>query len=159
MSTTALDLSLPSDEPIIEFSRFVKAPPALVFEVWTRPEHLPHWWGPRELTLEVFELDAKVGGRYRFVHRSPDGQVFAFHGEYLELDPPRRIVNSFVYEGMPDATAIETITLEAVDGGTMIHQSVRHGSLEARDAHVASGMEYGMTESFIRMDELVALLQ
>lgn len=159
MTTATLEITTPPDEPVIIFRRFVKAPPALVYQAFTDPEHLAHWWGPRRLEMVVCELDLRVGGRYRFVHRALDGQEFGFHGEYRELDPPNRIVNTFVYEGAPDHEAVDTAVFEAVDGGTMITGTSVHDSIESRDAHVASGMEGGMTESYERLDERLASLQ
>ena len=159
MTTTALDIVTPADEPVVLTSRFVKAPPALVFAAWTTPEHLRNWWGPRHLELVGCDVDLRVGGTWRFVSRAPDGQEFAFHGEYLEIDPPHRLVATWCWEGMPDDVAIETLTLEAVDGGTMVRGEARHSSVAARDQHVENGMEGGMTETYERLDELVARVQ
>ena len=60
---------------------------------------------------------------------------------------------------MPEDVAVETLTLEAVDGGTMVRGEARHSSLAARDQHVENGMEGGMIETYERLDELVARLQ
>ena len=154
-STTELRISTPVDEAVVRFQRFVNAPPALVFEMWTDPEHLRHWWGPRALTLVVREIDLRVGGAYRFVSRAPDGQEFAFHGVYREVERPRQLVSTFVYEGLPDNEVVETVTFEPVNGGTLISSLSVHASLEARDAHIATGMEGGLTESHTRLDELL----
>lgn len=159
MTTAALEIETPADQPVIHSRRFVKAPPALVFDAWTTAEHLRNWWGPRRLEIVLCEVDLRVGGGYRIVHRAPDGQEFAFHGEYREIDPPKRLVSTFVFEGMPDDEAVETLTLEEVEGGTMVHGLTVHTSLAARDGHMASGMEAGMRETFERLDELVARLQ
>ena len=75
-------------EPVITYRRFVPAPPELVFEAWTKPEHLTQWLGPAYLELSVCEIDLRVGGAYRFVHRAPDGTEHGFHGEYLEVVRP-----------------------------------------------------------------------
>jgi len=159
MSTTAvLQITAPADDPVIVTSRIVKAPPELVFSAWTEPEHLRNWWGPRRLELVVCELDLTVGGTYRFVHRDADGHEFGFHGEYREIERPSRLVATFVYEGMPDAEAVETTTFESVEGGTMVRSTARHPSIAARDEHLANGMESGMTESFERLDEMLELL-
>lgn len=71
MNSTKLRISTPVDEPVVRFQRLIEAPPALVFDVWTDPEHLCRWWGPRALTLVVSEMDLRVGGAYRFVSRAP----------------------------------------------------------------------------------------
>ena len=87
MTTTQLVIETPADTPEIRTRRFVKAPPALVFEAWTTAEHLREWWGPRNLQIVLCEVDLRVGGGYRIVHRAPDGQEFGFHGDYREIDP------------------------------------------------------------------------
>jgi uncharacterized protein YndB with AHSA1/START domain len=159
MTPTELDIAIPADSPVVSFRRTVKAPLALVFGVWTEPEHLRHWWGPRALALVVSEVDLRVGGGYRFVSRAPDGQEFAFHGVYREIEPPRRLVSTFVYEGLPDNEVVETVTFELVEGGTLISSLSVHASLAARDAHVAMGMEGGLIESHVRLDELLESMQ
>lgn len=159
MTTTPMEIVTPPDEPVIIVRRFVKAPQALVYQAWTDPEHRRRWWGPRALEVVVCEIDLRVGGGYRIVHRAPDGQEFGFHGEYREIDPPHRLVNTFVYEGEPEHEAVETLTLQAVAGGTLVTGTTRHASFAARDGHVASGMATGITESYQRLDELLSSLQ
>jgi uncharacterized protein YndB with AHSA1/START domain len=107
----------------------------------------------------VCEVDLRVGGSWRFVHRAPDGQEFAFYGECREIDRPNRLVATWVWEGMPDDEAIETLTLEAVEGGTLVRSEARHTTLAARDQHIENGMESGMIETYQRLDELVDSLQ
>ena len=103
--------------------------------------------GPRRLEIVECESDLRVGGAWRIVQRAPDGMEFAFHGEFRELEPPHRRVATFVFEGAPEHEAVETLVLGAVEGGTMLTQSTRHDSVEARDMHVAAGMEGGILES------------
>ena len=74
----------------------------------------------------------------------PTEREFAFHGEFLELDPPRRRVSTWVWEGAPEATATETFELEAVEGGTLLRMKAVHSSVANRDMHVANGMEGGI---------------
>jgi uncharacterized protein YndB with AHSA1/START domain len=143
-------------EPVIEMRRFVKAPPELVYQVLTEGEFLRRWWGPRRLVTTVCEVDLRVGGAWRIVHRAPDGAEFAFHGEFLELDPPHRRVSTWVYEGEVEAAATETFELNAVDGGTLLRSRVVHDSVANRDMHLANGMEEGLRESYSRMDEVLA---
>jgi uncharacterized protein YndB with AHSA1/START domain len=156
MNTPALEIETPADEPVIRYRRFVKAPPELVFRAYTDPGHMKNWLGPRYLETVLCEVDLRVGGRFRFVQRAPDGTEHGFHGVYSEVDPPHRLTNTFVYEPWPEAETVETIVFDAVTGGTMITGISRHTSIEARDRHVASGMEKGMSEGFEKLDELVA---
>jgi uncharacterized protein YndB with AHSA1/START domain len=140
--------------------RIVDAPRALVFEAFTKCEHLKRWMGPRTLTMVSCETDLRVGGRYRFVFRTPDGSEVGFSGQYREIAPPERVVRTFVFEPMPDAEALETLTLEEHDGKTTITTLTVHKTVENRDGHVQSGVDKGMAEGYARLDELLAgLLQ
>jgi uncharacterized protein YndB with AHSA1/START domain len=152
----ATEIITPPGEPVIEVRRFLKAPPELVFKVLTEGEYVRRWWGPRRLEISKCEVDLRVGGSWRIVHLAPDGTEFAFHGEFLELDPPRRRVGTWVYEGAPEHEATETLMLEPVDGGTMLVSTMVHDSVESRDTHVASGMEEGIIDSYERLDEVLA---
>ncbi len=156
MTTSKLEVIAPASEPVIITHRFIKASPALIFKAWTTPEYLKQWLGPRELEMISCEIDLRVGGRYRYVHRSPDGQEYGFGGTYLEIDAPHRMVCTSVFEMMPQFEAVETLTLEEKDGGTLITTHTRHGSVEARDAHLSGGgMEAGMTDGYDRLEALV----
>lgn len=156
MTETTTEITTPAGEPVIHIRRFFKAPPELVYRALTEPEYLRRWYGPRRLEITVCEADLRVGGTWRVVHRAPDGTEFGFHGEFLELDPPRKRVGTFIYEGAPNAMATETIVCEPVDGGTMLVSTMVHSSVEAREMHVESGMEDGILDSYSRLDEFVA---
>ncbi len=140
--------------------RIVDAPRALVFDAFTKCEHLKNWMGPKSLTMVSCESDLRAGGRYRFVFRGPDGSEVGFSGEFKEVARPERVVRTFVFEPMPDAAALETLELTEADGKTTITTTTLHKTVENRDGHVNSGMEAGMTEGYARLDELLAgLLQ
>ncbi|HUI68977.1 MAG TPA: SRPBCC family protein [Spirochaetia bacterium] len=156
MTTSKLEVIAPASEPIIMTRRFIRASADMVFKAWTTPEYLKQWLGPRELVMVRCEIDLRVGGTYRFVHRAPDGQEYAFRGKYLEIEAPHRMVCTSVFEMMPQFEAIETLTLEEKDGRTLITTHTRHGSIEARDAHLSGGMEAGMTDGYERLEELAA---
>ena len=113
MTDRQLAIEVPNGEPAVVFRRFVDAPPDLVFAVWTEPEHLRHWWGPRQFELVVCESDPRAGGRYRFVQRAPDGQEHTFHGVYREVARPHHLVRTFVYAGAPADESVETLAVPA----------------------------------------------
>jgi len=159
MTNNETEITVPAGEPVIEVRRFLEAPPELVYRACTEGEYLRRWFGPRRLEITECDIDLRVGGTWRIVQRAPDGMEFAFHGEFLELGPPHRRVGTFVYEGAPEHEAVETLVLEAVEGGTMLTTTTRHSSLEARDMQVANGMEEGIIESMERLVELVASVQ
>ena len=154
-----LEIIAEPGQPTIISRRVVNARRELVWDVFTRPEHLRRWWGPRVLTMVVCEVDLRVGGRYRFVQRTPDGQEFGFRGEYREIVRPERIVNTFVFELMPDHEALQTLVLEEHDGRTTVSTTTLHKTVADRDAHLASGMEPGMRETYARLDELLVAIQ
>jgi uncharacterized protein YndB with AHSA1/START domain len=139
--------------------RVARAPRELVFEAFTRPDYLRRWLGPCNLTVAACEVDLRVGGAWRIVHRAPDGQEFTFYGEFREIARPERIVRTYIFGHFPDAVALETLELEADGPSTIIKTTTVHGSVEARDGHVGSGMERGMRESFEQLDALLEELQ
>jgi uncharacterized protein YndB with AHSA1/START domain len=138
--------------------RVVDAPRALVFECFTKCEHLKRWIGPRSLTMISCESDLRVGGRYRQIFQTPNGEV-AFSGEFREVTPPSRVVRTFIFEPMPDAEALETLELTEANGRTTITTTTVHKTVENRDGHVNSGVDKGMAEGYMRLDELLAELQ
>ena len=155
MSPKKLEIIAEPGKTSIVTTRVVDAPRALVFDAFTKPEHLKRWMGPSALTMVICESDLRVGGRYRFVHRASDGQEFGFHGEFREIERPARIVRTFVFELMPDHESLETLTLEESDGKTTITTLTVHKTVEARDGHL-SKMEGGMTEGYAKLDDLLA---
>jgi uncharacterized protein YndB with AHSA1/START domain len=140
-------------EPAVVFRRFVDAPPALAFAVWTEPEHLRNWWGPRQFELVVCESDPRVGGRYRFVQRARDGQEHMFHGVYREVDRPHRFVRTFVYAGAPQDESVETLTFQPDGRGTLITSRSVFASFAAREFYAQAGLEAGLRDSHQRLDE------
>jgi uncharacterized protein YndB with AHSA1/START domain len=154
-----LEIIAEPGKPTIVTRRVVNAPRSLVFDAFTKPEHLERWMGPRALTMVLCETDLRVGGGYRFVHRTPDGQEFGFHGTYHEIVRPECIVRTFVFEPMPDQEALETLVLEEHEGKTTITTTTLHKTVEGRDGHLSQGrMEAGMIDGYARLDELLASL-
>jgi uncharacterized protein YndB with AHSA1/START domain len=153
-------VTLPSDREIV-LTREFDAPRRLVFEAMTKPEYIRQWWGPRGTSLAVCEMELRPAGSWRFVTRAADGTEHPFKGEYLQIVPPERIVQTFVYDVAPfsDFEAVETMVLHERDGRTMLTSTVVHQSTEARDAHLQSGMEQGASETFDRLAELLASMQ
>jgi uncharacterized protein YndB with AHSA1/START domain len=139
----------------LRVTRVFDAPAELVFEVWTRPEHVRRWWGFETAAMLVCEADVRVGGRWRCVTREADGRQVGWHGTYLELDPPRRLVRSEAYEG--GGEVVSTVELvEPGDGTTLLSLTVTCGSPRERDDLLASGMERGLQVSLDRLEALVS---
>jgi uncharacterized protein YndB with AHSA1/START domain len=160
VSQKRLEIIAEPGKPTIVTRREVDAPRELVFDVLTDPKHIQRWMGPAALEMVSGESDLRVGGRYRYVYRAPDGQEFAFSGVYKEIDPPAKAVRTYVFELFPDAEAVETMTLEEKNGKTTITTLTVHKNVQNRDGHLADGrMESGMTEGYARLDDLLAELQ
>ena len=155
---TATTLATPSDREIT-MRRVFDAPRELVYQTHTDPNHIPRWWGPRRMTTTVDTLEVRPSGAWRFVQRDPEGNEYAFRGEFREVVPPERLVFTFEYEGMPGHILQQTITFEEHDGKTTVSSTALFDSVEERDGMLASGMESGATESWDRLAELLESLQ
>jgi uncharacterized protein YndB with AHSA1/START domain len=158
VSRQRLNVLAPPDEPVIIFRRPFHAPAGLVFEAWTEPEHLRHWRGPRGFELVACEVDLRVGGSYRFVHRAPDGSLHVFHGQYREIERPSRLVSTFVYEAAPATEALDEVTFEENGGTTLVTGRSTFPTFEVREEYLTGGAERGLAESHVRLDELLSTL-
>ncbi|MBX3654573.1 MAG: SRPBCC domain-containing protein [Ramlibacter sp.] len=139
-------------------TRLFNAPRQLVYEAWTRPEHLAHWSGPEGFTTPHHEMDLRVGGRYRACLRSPDGQDHWVQGVYRELRAPERLSMTHAWEdasGQPGLETLVTVTFTDQDGQTLMtfHQAAFESSA-SRDGH-----EGGWSSSFHRLAAHLAALR
>ncbi len=143
--------STPSDREI-RAVRVVDAPRRLVFDCWTRPEHLPHWMtGPEGWTMPVCEIDLRPGGAYRFVWRRATGSELEIRGVYREIAPPDRLVYTESWGGdWPEL--LNTLVLTEEDGKTTMTSTVLCPSKEARDAALATGMTDGWNSSYEKLE-------
>jgi uncharacterized protein YndB with AHSA1/START domain len=153
-----LDIQAPQDVPDIVFRRVFQAPPRLVFEAWTEPGHLRHWRGPRGLELVVCEVDLRVGGGYRFVHRARDGSQHVFRGQYREIERPGRLVSTFTYDAAPGVEVLDEVTFEENGGTTRVTGRSAFPSFEARELYLTGGAERGLAECHELLDELLSTL-
>jgi uncharacterized protein YndB with AHSA1/START domain len=142
----------------IRMSRTYDAPRDLVFKVSMDPELVPQWWGPAYLTTTVDKMDVQPGGQWRFVQLDPDGNEYAFHGVYHDIEAPARFVQTFEWEGMPGHVILETYTFDEVDGKTTVTTQSIFQSVADRDGMLASGMEEGSVELMDRLEALLAKL-
>ena len=137
-------------------TRTLNAPPRLVFEAWTRAELFQRWWVPKSysLTLLSCELDVRVGGTYRLVFRHPAApEPMAFHGRYLEVTAPSRLV--WTNEEAGGSGQITTVTFEDRAGQTLLVMHELYPSKAALDEAIGSGSTGGMAETFTQLDALL----
>jgi uncharacterized protein YndB with AHSA1/START domain len=158
VSGPRLELIAPHDEPVILFRRAFQAPARLVFSAWTEPAHLRHWRAPHGFELVVCEVDLRVGGSYSFVHRAPDGSQHAFHGQYLQIERPSRLVSTFTYEAVPDTEVLDEVTFTGNGGATLVTGRTVFPTFQARELYAAGGAERGLAECHERLDELLTAL-
>ncbi|MDX8142855.1 SRPBCC family protein [Lentzea sp. BCCO 10_0061] len=150
-------VTLPSDTEIA-MSRSFDAPASLVWKAFTTPELLRRWLlGPDGWDMPICEVDLRVGGQWRYGWAQPDGSgAFEMHGEYTEVTPHSRIVNTEIFEDNPPA--VSTVEFVEVDGQTTMTTTMRLVSQEARDAVLATGMADGAGRSYERLGEVLATL-
>lgn len=112
-------IEFPSDLEILATREF-QAPIALVFDVLWKPEHLRRTIAPFGEEVTVCEVDLRAGGDYRYVFVTDDDIECSFRGTFLEVEPPTRTVQTWLFDGWPDAEATETFELLETDAGTRL---------------------------------------
>jgi uncharacterized protein YndB with AHSA1/START domain len=156
--------TFPSELEVVT-TRSFDAPIGLVFDVLTKPEHVRQWCATGGDRVTICEIDLRVGGDYHTVFVTPDGGECSFRGTYLEIDPPTRLVNTWLFEGWPDAWAVETNALSELDGVTTLTMTLAFRDKAGR-AHMAKAYEEalknndnnGQDASYDAMEDLLASL-
>jgi uncharacterized protein YndB with AHSA1/START domain len=152
-----LAITMPSDLELV-LTRSFDAPARLIFDCLTKVEHVRKWWGCGD-SEATFDIDLRVGGKWRFVLFMGEGGRQGFYGEYREIVPPSRLVYTFIYEPFPDNGAIVTVLLTERDGRTTLTETILHETKEGRDECLASGMEQGASQSYDRLESLLVVLE
>jgi uncharacterized protein YndB with AHSA1/START domain len=134
-------------------SRTFNAPAALVFAAWSQPKHLVRWWGPKDFTLPHCEQDFRVGGRYRFCMRAPDGSDHWVRGEYTLIDPPLRLVFTWLREEGDEVWCDTVVALTFVEQEGRTRMTL-HQTTFATSAHCDEHRD-GWTECFDRLERFV----
>lgn len=147
-------IEYPSDLEIVTTRQF-DAPAELVFDVLTKPEHVRNWFAPFRDRVTVCEIELRVGGDYHIVFVTPDGRECSFRGTYLEIDRPNRIVDTWLFEGWPDAWADETVELSETDGVTTLTMTLAFRDAAGR-AHMTRSD--GQEDSFDKMEDYLRSL-
>ncbi|MGH7497879.1 MAG: SRPBCC family protein [Gemmatimonadales bacterium] len=152
-----LQVTTPTDRDIA-MTRVFDAPRRMVFDAFTRPELLKRWLGVfGGWSLDVCEIDLRVGGKYRYVWRGPDGREMGMGGVYREIVRPERIVQTESFdESWYEGEATETAVFVEHGGKTTVTTTVRYMSKTVRDAVLKSPMEHGVAAGYDRLDEVLA---
>ena len=147
-------IEFPNDLEIV-ITREFDAPIALVFDVLTKPEHVRKWFAPFGEEVTVCSIDLRVGGDYHIVMVTSDGTECSFRGTYLEVEPPARTVATWLFEGWPDAHAIESTDLHETDGVTTLTDRLAFRDKAGRDHMTKTD---GFEASFDNVEDLLRSL-
>jgi uncharacterized protein YndB with AHSA1/START domain len=155
-----MQLATPTEREIV-VTRVFNAPRKLVFDAFTKPELLKRWmFGPGGWTLEVCEVDLRVGGAYRYVWRGPNGVEMGMGGIHREVVIPERVVATQLFDqDWTSGEAIGTLVLTEQDGKTTLTNTLLYSSKEARDAVLKTPMDKGMAAGYDRLEELLETME
>jgi uncharacterized protein YndB with AHSA1/START domain len=147
-------IEFPNELEIL-ITREFDAPIALVFDVLTKPEHVSRWGATPPDQMKECSIDLRVGGTYHYVFVTEDGTECSFRGTYLEVEPPTRIVDTWLFEGWPDAGAVETWQLHETNGVTTLTMRLAFRDKAGRD-HMTSFD--GKQDDFDQMEDILRSL-
>jgi len=156
-------ISDPATEPAereLVITRIFDAPREVVFKAWTDPKRLAQWWGPKEFTNPVCELDVRPGGAIRIDMTGPDGVLYPIRGVFHEIVEPERLVfttGSFEDEdGNPQLEGLNIVTFAEHNGKTKLTLQARIVKSTPEVAVPLAGMEDGWSQSLDRLAEELA---
>jgi uncharacterized protein YndB with AHSA1/START domain len=141
--------------------RIFDVPRELVFDAWTKPEHVSKWWGYGGVPLHACEIDLQKGGSFRYVQKGPDGVDFPFIGTYHEVIKQERLNYTFVFDMAPfneqESNIVDTFE-QLSDGKTKLTMRSEYTSAEALQASLDQGGEQGAIDSMERFAEYLTNL-
>ena len=149
-------VALPTEREIV-ITRTFDAPRTLVFDMWTKAEHVAHWWDPSGVPLAVCEIDLRPGGAFRFVHCGSGGTGHAFAGVYREIEPPSRLV--FKTSSPSGAASTGTLAFSAVGEATLLTMTIACESRADRDALLAMRVDAGTARTLDNLDEYLGTVR
>ncbi|HEY4125161.1 MAG TPA: SRPBCC domain-containing protein [Rhizomicrobium sp.] len=155
MPASASDIA--TEERTLVITRMFDAPRELMFKLWSDPEHLIRWMGPRDYPAMKVDNDFRVGGKWRIGLHAVNGSEDLWQsGVYREIEPPRKLAFTFAWEGMKGGTppneTFVTLELEDVNGKTrMTFKQFLFDTVGNRNGHRG-----GWNTSFDRLDDYLA---
>jgi uncharacterized protein YndB with AHSA1/START domain len=138
-----------------QVSRIFRAPPERVFHLFTDAATLPYVFAPDPRSVTIEKLDFRKGGKYSIRVKLDDGSSVRFQGEYREIDPPRRVVNTFEVDTFPGASAVETDEFEPEGDFTRVTVRWKYLRQEDRDKMSGPDMERAVTAMWENVDALL----
>ena len=147
-------IEYPSALEIVTTREF-DAPLELVFDVLTKPEHVKNWFAAFTDVVTECSIDLRVGGSYHIVSVTEDGRECSFRGTYMEIERPTRTVATWLFEGWPDAHAVESVDLHETDGVTTLTMRLAFRDQAGRD-HMTR--HDGQADSFDKLEDYLRSL-
>ncbi|RPI84924.1 MAG: ATPase [Chloroflexi bacterium] len=147
----------PAKQEIV-ITRDFDAPRELVFRAYTDPELIVQWLGPRGYKMVLASFEPRSGGNWRYYQQDDEGNEYGFHGVFHEVTSPERIIQTFEYEGLPEPghVVLEAAIFEELPGNrTRVTSQSVFRSVEDRDGMIQSGMDEGVYDSNLRLEELL----
>jgi uncharacterized protein YndB with AHSA1/START domain len=144
-------VTTPSDREIV-ITRAFDAPRRVVFDAWTKPEHVAQWWDPSRVPLAVCEIDLRPNGAFRFVHQGPEGLAHPFTGVYREIAAPERLVFA-TRNSQSGAESVGTLIFSERDGSTTLTMTIACQSKADRDALLEMRVDVGTIRTLDNLEE------
>lgn len=148
-------IEFPNDLEVVVIREF-DAPIELVFDVFTKPQHVHKTFAPFGEEVKVCSIDLRIGESYHLAFVTEDGRACSFRGTYLEVEPPRRTVQTWLFDGWPDAHAVESMVLQATHGVTKVTYSLAFRDQAGRDRMTRYD---GLVANFDNVADLLRLLR
>ncbi|MEP7255967.1 MAG: SRPBCC family protein [Ferruginibacter sp.] len=155
-----IKITAEKDKQEVFITREFDYPRELVFKAHADPDLLIQWLGPDSRIIKIEKYDSRTGGSYRyFVCNQAGKPVAAFNGVIHEVTFPERIMQTFEFEGLPERghVSLDTMLFEELPGNRtklIIHSVFR--SIEDKEGMMQSGVESGVNEGYVKLDNLLA---
>ncbi|MGP8072666.1 MAG: SRPBCC domain-containing protein [Thermoplasmata archaeon] len=138
-----------------EVTRIFRASVERVFHLFTDPSTLPYVMAPDPRSVTIEQLEFRKGGKYSIRIKQDDGSSVRLHGEYREVDPPRRVVNTFEVDALPGFSALETDEFEPVGDFTRLTVRWKYQRPEDMDKMAGPALERAVTAMWENVDDLL----
>jgi uncharacterized protein YndB with AHSA1/START domain len=143
-------IATPSDREIV-ITRTFHAPLRVVFDAWTKPEHVRQWWDPSRTPLATCEIDLRPDGAFRFVHQGAAGSAHSFTGIYRDVAPPERLV--FTTPSPSGAESVGTLVFSEREGRTTLTLTITCASAADRDALLEMRIDVGTARTLDNLED------
>jgi uncharacterized protein YndB with AHSA1/START domain len=147
-------VEFPSELEVV-ITREFEAPIALVFDVLTKPEHVKKTFAPFGEEVTVCSIDLRVGGDYHIVMVTDDGTECSFRGTFVEVEPPTRTVQTWLFDGWPGVEAVESVELRETNGVTALTHRLSFRDKAGRDHMTKTD---GLAASFDNLEDYLQSL-